>query len=122
MLALGRQVAMTQQDQIDAHLGDRLSRLLWGMQGGAEGLAGQADSAWDLPLGAIVLGVRQMGLSGWQSPECMALENELTAWQQAGEFNSHDTALRSVPPSTTPHKPFITPNMSAGSVHVCRMN
>ncbi|KAL3145446.1 2,3-dihydroxyphenylpropionate/2,3-dihydroxicinnamic acid 1,2-dioxygenase, variant 2 [Trebouxia sp. C0009 RCD-2024] len=63
-------------------------------KGGAEGLAGQADSAWDLPLGAIVLGVRHMGLSGWQGPECMALENELTAWQQAGDFKSHDTALR----------------------------
>ena len=66
------------------------------LQGGAEGLAGQADNAWDLPLGAIVLGVRHMGLSGWQGPECMALENELTAWQQAGDFKSTETALRSV--------------------------
>ena len=59
-------------------------------------MAGQADSAWDLPLGAIVLGVRHMGLSGWQGPECMALENELTAWQQAGDFKSTETALRHV--------------------------
>lgn len=66
------------------------------LQGGADGLAGQADSAWDLPLGAIVLGVRHMGLSGWQGPECMALENELTAWQQAGDFKSTETALRQV--------------------------
>ncbi|DBA93500.1 hypothetical protein WJX82_005630 [Trebouxia sp. C0006] len=63
-------------------------------KGGAEGLAGQADNAWDLPLGAVVLGVRHMGLSGWQGPECMALENELTAWQQQGDFKSTETALR----------------------------
>lgn len=67
-------------------------------------MAGQADSAWDLPLGAIVLGVRHMGLSGWQGPECMALENELTAWQQAGDFKSTDTALRCV--HHTSHTPF----------------
>lgn len=78
------------------------------MQGGAEGLAGQADSAWDLPLGAIVLGVRHMGLSGWQGPECMALENELTAWQQAGDFKSSHTALRSVL-YTIPPRTFLTP-------------
>ncbi len=63
-------------------------------QGGAEGLAGQTDNAWDLPLGAVVLGVRHMGLSGWQGPECMALENELTAWQQQGDFKSTEIALR----------------------------
>lgn len=74
------------------------------MQGGAEGLAGQADNAWDLPLGAIVLGVCHMGLSGWQGPECMALENELTAWQQAGDFKSTDNALRSAPQLSHPNK------------------
>ena len=65
-------------------------------QGGAEGLAGQADSGWDLPLGAVVLGVRHMGLSGYEAPECAALENELTAWQQQGDFKATATALRQV--------------------------
>ena len=64
------------------------------MQGGAEGLAGQNDPAWALPLGAVVLGVRHMGLSGWQAAECMAIENELTAWQEQGEFKSQEPALR----------------------------
>lgn len=63
-------------------------------QGGAEGLAGQNDPAWALPLGAVVLGVRHMGLSGWQVAECMAIENELTAWQEQGDFKAHEPALR----------------------------
>ena len=29
-----------------------------------------------------------------QSKECMAIENELTAWQELGEFHSRDNALR----------------------------
>ena len=63
-------------------------------QGGAETLAGQGDPAWALPLGAVVLGVRHMGLSGWQASECMAIENELTAWQDQGDFKSQEPALR----------------------------
>ena len=69
-------------------------RVFLGLQGGAEGLAGQNDPAWALPLGAVVLGVRHMGLSGWQAAECMAIENELTAWQDQGDFKSQEPALR----------------------------
>lgn len=47
-----------------------------------------------MPLGAAVLSVRHVGLSGWSQPECAALENELTAWQQAGKFQERDQALR----------------------------
>ena len=47
-----------------------------------------------MPLGAAVLSVRHIGLSGWSQPECAALENELTAWQQAGKFQERDQALR----------------------------
>ncbi len=43
-----------------------------------------------------------MGLSGWQGPECMALENELTAWQQQGDFKSTETALRCFTQSSMP--------------------
>lgn len=65
------------------------------MQGGAEGLAeARADKAWSLPLGAAVLGVRQLGLSGWEQTECFALENEIGAWQQAGKLAEPLNALR----------------------------
>ena len=67
-------------------------------QGGAAKLAGGADGAWALPIGAAVLGVRHMGLGGWQQQECMAVENELSAWQRMGELSSCDNALRCVYP------------------------
>ncbi|CAL8462111.1 g1642 [Coccomyxa elongata] len=64
-------------------------------RGSAEGLAeARADKAWSLPLGAAVLGVRQLGLSGWEQTECFALENEIGAWQQAGKLAEPVNALR----------------------------
>ena len=66
----------------------------WCGQGGAEALAKAGDEAWRMPLGAAVLSVRHIGLSGWSQAECAALENELTAWQQAGKFQERDQALR----------------------------
>ena len=53
------------------------------------------DNSWALPLGATLLGIRQVGLSGWEPKECMALENEIASWQQAGEFVKKSNALRS---------------------------
>jgi len=47
-------------------------------QGGPEALAGGEDGGWALPLGAALLGVRQVGLGGWQT----------------GEFGARDSALR----------------------------
>ncbi|KAL2649665.1 hypothetical protein R1flu_017793 [Riccia fluitans] len=56
--------------------------------GGANPLINEAKSqkvtSWNHPLGVVVLGVRQLGLSGWQQKECLAIENELAAWQAAG--------------------------------------
>ena len=66
------------------------------LQGGAANLSAGTDSAWALPIGAAVLGVRHVGLGGWQPQECMAVENELSAWQRLGEFASRDNALRYV--------------------------
>ena len=63
-------------------------------QGGAAQLSAGQDPAWALPIGAAVLGVRHMGLGGWQPQECMAVENELAAWLRLGELNSRDNALR----------------------------
>ncbi|KAK9806472.1 hypothetical protein WJX73_000758 [Symbiochloris irregularis] len=64
------------------------------VQGGPEALAQGGDKAWALPLGAAVLGVRHLGLGGWQGPECMAIENELGTWQSKGSLNEHLAALR----------------------------
>lgn len=47
---------------------------------------------WNHPLGAIVLGIRHLGLSGWQQGECMAIENEILAWQSAGMVEREDGA------------------------------
>jgi len=64
-------------------------------QGGPEGLAeAGADKGWALPLGAAVLAVRHLGLSSWQPQECFALENEIGAWQAAGNLTDPTNALR----------------------------
>ena len=65
------------------------------MQGGAQALSqAGSDKAWSLPLGAAILGIRQLGLNGWDAPECLALENELGAWQQEGHLAEPVNALR----------------------------
>ncbi|KAI8466100.1 MAG: pyruvate phosphate dikinase [Monoraphidium minutum] len=64
-------------------------------QGGAGALAStRSDIAWSHPLAMLLLGVRNLGLGGWMPGECMALENEITAWQQDGSFDERDNALR----------------------------
>jgi phosphoglucan,water dikinase len=50
----------------------------------ADVLAKGSDRAWAAPLGAAVLGLRSLALSGWQPAECAAVERELAAWQDAG--------------------------------------
>jgi phosphoglucan,water dikinase len=63
-------------------------------QGGYASLAGGNDRAWSHPMAALVLGLRHMGLSGWCQAECMALEGELHAWQEAGNITDKTNALR----------------------------
>jgi phosphoglucan,water dikinase len=63
-------------------------------RGGAEFLATANDGSWALPIGALVLSLRQIGLTGYSHAECMALENELTRWQQIGGFGLQDEARR----------------------------
>ena len=53
-----------------------------------------SDKAWSLPLGAASLGIRQLGLNGWDQQECLALENELGSWQQDGNLAAPTNALR----------------------------
>lgn len=65
-----------------------LSRFLNAVEtmGGAVKLAkdvGSKDvSSWNDPLDALVLGVHQVGLSGWKQEECLAIGNELLAWRE----------------------------------------
>lgn len=85
-------------------------------QGGAEGLAeAGADKGWALPLGAAVLAVRHLGLSSWQQQECFALENELGAWQAAGNLTDPTNALR----CTTVDQPLMMRCLSRGTAPNC---
>ena len=61
-----------------------------------EELAAGGDGGWALPIGAVVLGLRQVGLSAGPgvARECAALEQELMAWQRAGGLTQRDAALR----------------------------
>jgi phosphoglucan,water dikinase len=63
-------------------------------KGGADFLSTANDGAWALPIGALVLSLRHIGLTGYNQSECMALENELMRWQQIGGFGLQDEARR----------------------------
>ncbi|XP_024451407.1 phosphoglucan, water dikinase, chloroplastic isoform X2 [Populus trichocarpa] len=69
-----------------------LSRFLNALEaaGGAKWLADNVESknisSWNDPLGALIVGVRQLGLSGWRPEECAAIGTELLAWQEKGLF------------------------------------
>ncbi|MBA0858049.1 hypothetical protein Goshw_020771 [Gossypium schwendimanii] len=56
--------------------------------GGTNWLADNLDtkkaSSWNNPLRSLILGVHQLGLSGWKPGECAAIGSELTAWQEKG--------------------------------------
>ncbi|KAK2969590.1 hypothetical protein RJ640_023702 [Escallonia rubra] len=41
-------------------------------------------SSWNNPIGALIIGVSQLGLSGWKPEECTAIKSELLAWQEKG--------------------------------------
>ncbi|XP_062164636.1 phosphoglucan, water dikinase, chloroplastic isoform X2 [Alnus glutinosa] len=47
-------------------------------------------SSWNDPLGALVVGIHQLGLSGWKPEESAAIENELLAWQDRGLSERED--------------------------------
>ena len=63
-------------------------------KGGSDYLEQGSDGAWALPIGALVLSLRHIGITGYMQSECMALENELTTWQQMGGFGLQDEARR----------------------------
>ncbi|KAA8527871.1 hypothetical protein F0562_035260 [Nyssa sinensis] len=67
-----------------------LSRFLNALEavGGAQWLVKNMESnnisSWNDPIRALILGIRQLGLSGWKSEECSAIVNEFLAWQEKG--------------------------------------
>lgn len=69
---------------------------MW-LQGGAKAVAERGERGWALPIGATLLAVRQLGLGGWQPSECLAIDNELQAWQSRGDLSTPQGALRSGP-------------------------
>ncbi|KAL4513385.1 hypothetical protein Ndes2437B_g00596 [Nannochloris sp. 'desiccata'] len=73
-----------------------LSRFINNLEerGGANTLAAGSDGTWGLPLGALVIALRHVGLCGFQPAECMALERELATWQRLGGFQHREEALR----------------------------
>lgn len=56
--------------------------------GGAHWLAENAGSGnvscWNDPLTALMIGIRQLGISGWKKEECDAIRNELLSWKEGG--------------------------------------
>ncbi|KAI5565501.1 hypothetical protein BDE02_14G126300 [Populus trichocarpa] len=67
-----------------------LSRFLNALEamGGAKWLADNVESknisSWSDPLGALIVGVHQLALSGWKPEECEAIGAELLAWKEKG--------------------------------------
>lgn len=67
-----------------------LSRFLNELEvlGGASWLAANVQSKnvnlWNDSLGALIIGIHQLKLSGWKPEECGCIENELIAWSKRG--------------------------------------
>ena len=69
------------------------------VMGGAHRLAESSQSknlnSWNDPLGALIIGVHQLKLSGWKPEECGAIENELITWSKRGLSETEGSFLRS---------------------------
>lgn len=63
-------------------------------QGGAASIAASSSASWALPLGSVVLSLRHVMLSGWEPAECLAVEQEVSAWLKAGKLQEREPALR----------------------------
>ncbi|OIT07698.1 PREDICTED: phosphoglucan, water dikinase, chloroplastic [Nicotiana attenuata] len=50
----------------------------------AENVAQKNVSSWNDPIGALNVGIQQLGLSGWKPEECKAVGNELLSWKKRG--------------------------------------
>lgn len=72
----------------------RYINLLEGHDKSFDQLVKGGERSWALPLGALVLGLRNIALTGWEPQECMAIENEISRWHQLGELHKPLNALR----------------------------
>nr|GMD65870.1 phosphoglucan, water dikinase, chloroplastic [Ipomoea batatas] len=67
-----------------------LSRFINSLEnlGGAQWLMENVDpknvSKWNNPIVGLMVGIHQLGFSGWKSEECEAIGNELLCWKQRG--------------------------------------
>lgn len=50
-------------------------------------------ASWNHPLDALMIGIHQIGLSGWKPTECKAIENELLAWKEKVVLESEGNFL-----------------------------
>lgn len=50
----------------------------------AENVTAKNVSSWNDPIGALTVGIQQLGLSGWKPEECKAVGNELLSWKERG--------------------------------------
>ncbi|XP_075496743.1 LOW QUALITY PROTEIN: phosphoglucan, water dikinase, chloroplastic-like [Primulina tabacum] len=48
----------------------------------AENIEQNNANSWTDPIDAVVISIHQVGLSGWKPEECIAIGNELLAWQK----------------------------------------
>ena len=90
-------LAMRQRWRVaDARLEDWLFVLLSRLAAAvdAPSLATSPAVAWSVPLGSLLLAVRNIGIAGWSPRECFAIENELTTWRTAADADTRDGALR----------------------------
>lgn len=67
------------------------------VMGGAKWLTDNVESknvnSWNDSLDALIVGVHQLGLSGWKPEECAAIGTELLAWKEKGLFEREGTFL-----------------------------
>lgn len=65
--------------------------------GGAHQLAQAVDShnlsSWNDPLGVLIVGISQLGMSGWKPEECSALCKELLTWRDRGLLEREGTSV-----------------------------
>ena len=90
-------LAMRQRWRVaDARLEDWLFVLLSRLAAAIDAptLATSPAAAWSVPLGSLLLAVRNIGLAGWSPRECFSIENELTTWRSAADADTRDGALR----------------------------
>lgn len=53
-------------------------------------------SKWNDPIVGLMVGIHQLGFSGWKSEECEAIGNELLSWIQRGFLDMEGLVFTSI--------------------------